>query len=368
LPANVRGTLGVDYNTIERMVPKVVAASANEEVLAGLGPLREKTQETGYRFELRRAISESLTGAVGYSTSKRTGSDWTTLSTLDPIQLAAVIADPLATAAAKATAAANQLLVNTYCGGRACYGQKMSEGAILGLSATTPFPKEFADLDREKWKLSANWTPLAKLSLQMSVEQGKDKNSSLTNGTAGGKGYRGTDVAFYNIDADYALTDSWKLNGYWSYGEQGQQINHSTGYMLDLTNKNDAFGLGLLGKVSGRLEVGANLTYLNDVSKYGISASPTVTGAPATAANLAQAAVGLPDVTYRQTTLSLFGKYALDKSADIQVSLVHQRSMLKEWSWASNGVPFTYADNTTVSLKEQQNVTVIGAAYIYKFK
>lgn len=366
LPQNVRATLGVDHNTVERMVPKVVAASANEEQLAGLGPLREKTEETGYRLELRRAIAETLTGAIGYSQSKRTGSDWSSLSTLDPIQLNAVIADPLATAAQKTTARANLLLVNAYCGGRSCYGQQLSEGAILGLSRTTLFPKEMTNLDREKWKLSANWTPLEKLSLQFSVEQGKDKNGALTDAVQGGRGYRGTDVAFYNIDADYAVNDNWKVNGYYSYGEQGQQINHSV-YMLDLTNKNSAFGLGLLGKVSGKLELGANLTYLNDVSNYGLSAQDNAV-VPATANNLAQAAIGLPDVTFRQTTLSLFGKYALDKSADIRVSLVHQRSMLKEWSWANNGVPFTYADNTTVSLKEQQNVTYLGAAYIYKFQ
>ncbi len=335
LPEDFRATLGLDYNSTERLTPE----SLVEEKVAGLSALREKNYETGYRMELRRTMSETLTGALGYSWSKRKGSDWTSLSTT----------------------------VSALCGGISCYAQQVSDSTQQTVSATSVFPMTMADLERDKWKLSANWTPLEKLSLQFSLEDGKDRNKSATNAFSG-KGYRGTDVSFYNIDAAYALTDNWKLSGYYSFGDQTQMINHSTGYTASLNNQNDAFGLGLVGKVSGRLEVGANLSYLNDVNKYGIGASPDAVGAAASATNQAQAAIGLPDVTFRQTTLSLFGKYALDKSADIRVSLVHQRSMLKEWTWGNNGVPFTYGDNTTVSLKEQQNVTFLGAAYIYKFQ
>ncbi len=368
LPENIRATLGADYKRVERMVPNAVPASMNEEVLAGLGPLREKTEETGYRLELRRAISESLTGAVSYAQSNRKGSDWSSLSSLDPIQLNAVIADPLATAPNKATAASNLILVNTYCGGRACYGQKLSESAILGLSANTPFPKEMADTDRQKWKLSATWAPLENASLQFLVEHRQDENSSKKNSVAGGKGFREDTADFYSVDGDYAFNDNWRMTGYYSYGDQSQKINHSTGYKLDLTNRNDAFGLGLLGKVSSQLEIGANLTYLKDNNHYGIKASGSATGAPASANNLAQAAIGLPDVTFRQTTFSIFGKYAIEKNADVRVTLGYQDSKLDEWTWSNNGVPFTYADNTTVKLKNNQDVTWLGATYIYKFK
>lgn len=354
LPENVRATLGVDYKRVERMVPTAGPASTNEEVLAGLGPLREKTEETGYRLELRRSISESLTGAVSYAQSNRKGSDWSTLNTLDP--------------ATPGISAANLALINTYCGGRACYGQKLSEAAILALGTTTPFPKEMANADRQKWKMSANWTPLENASLQFVAEHGQDENSSKKNSVAGGKGFRENQVDFYSIDGDYAFNDNWKLTGYYSYGDQNQYINHSTGYKLNLNTRNDAFGLGLLGKVSSQLEIGANLAYLRDDNQYGIKASASATGAPASANNLAQAAIGLPDVTFRQTTFSIFGKYALDKSTAVRVTLGYQDSKLDEWSWSNNGVPFTYADNTTVKLKDNQSVTWIGASYIYKFQ
>ena len=77
---------------------------------------------------------------------------------------------------------------------------------------------------------------------------------------------------------------------------------------------------------------------------------------------------GLPDVTYRETKLNLYGKYALQKNADVRVDLIRYQAKLDEWAWGYNGVPFTYQDNTTVSLNPNQSVTIVGATYIYKFK
>jgi MtrB/PioB family decaheme-associated outer membrane protein len=370
LPENFRATVGVDYNSIERLVPSALT----EEVLAGLSPMREKTHETGYRLELRRSMSETLTGAVSYSHSKRDGSDWTSLS-----QLQVPSANIGLTAA---QIAANTVLINRYCGGVTCYGQGMSDNSILGISPSTPFAMSMANLERDKWKLSTNWTPMENLSLQFVAESGKDDNTSAVAPMAGpGKGWRSNETSLYSIDVDYAIDDNWKLTSYYSHGDQHLWINHSTGYMAELTDKNDVFGFGLRGKPTSQLEVGVNLTYQNDSNEYGIKASPvTAVAASAsaanpnglyttnTAANFAQAAVGLPNVTFRQTTLSLFGKYALDKASEIRVNFVHQDSMLKEWTWRNNGVPFTYADNTTVSLKQNQSVNSIGAAYVYKFQ
>lgn len=368
LPQNFLVTAGVDLHNVDRAVP----AALTEEVLAGLSPMRDKTSELGYRLELRRTMSETLTGALGYASSKRTGSDWTSLS-----QLLVPSANIGLTAAQIAT---NTALINAYCGGRSCYGQQMSDVNILGvMGQTTPFAMSMVNTDKEKWKASLNWTAMERLSFQFGIENGKEDNTSAQNGLIGSNGWRGTKSSLYNIDADYTVTDNWKLNGFWSRGDQHLKVNHS-GYRADINNINNVFGFGLLGQLSGKLEVGANLNYQNDVNKYGINAAPTLSGNTATdvtggtfvaptANNLAQAAIGLPDVTFRQTTLSMFAKYGLDKSSDVRVNLAFQRSMLNEWAWGGNGLPsFTYADNTTVSMKQTQNVTFIGAAYIYKFQ
>ena len=151
-------------------------------------------------------------------------------------------------------------------------------------------------------------------------------------------------------------------------------VNHSTGYMADLTSPTDSLGFGVTGKATSRLELGAQLTLLRDSTKYGLLASPTTAGtlpnitqvAPAVN-NVAQATIGLPDVRYTSNTLNLFGKYALDKKSDIRVSMVYQRATMDEWSWSNNGVSFVYGDNTTVKMSPEQTVTFIGASYIYKF-
>lgn len=357
LPSDFRATVGVDYNTLKREVPLDIA----EDKVAGLTELREKNRETGYRFELRRSMSETINGGVTYSTGKRSGSDWTSLSTLDP-------ANPALTAA-------QRLLIQQYCGGVACYGQVMPASSIIGLNATSPFVYSMTDIDREKWKLSADWNPSERLGVQFVFEDGTDKNTAPFNPVAGGKGWRDSSTRLYSVDASFAVSDNWKLTAFASHGDQTLHIDHSTGYKSDLNNLDDTFGFGVVGKATSRLAVGANLLFLRDVNKYGVAASTSTGGtlpgpltvvAP-TAANLAQAAIGLPDNTFRQTTLKLFATYELDKKSAVRVDLIHQRVKLQEWQWGNNGVPFVYADNTTVNMKQEQNVSFLGVTYVYRF-
>jgi MtrB/PioB family decaheme-associated outer membrane protein len=334
LPADLRGTVGLDYSTYDRPVP----VSITEEELAGLGAVRAKNEEMGYRLELRRSMSETLTGAIGYSNSKRTGSDWTSLRN-DATSIAAGLG----------------------------YGKTGPASAFLALSATNAFPMNMVDIDREKVKLSANWTPSEELEIQFYAESGLDKNVTASSPIAGGKGWRETGSSIYSVDASYAVSDNWKLTGYVSQGMQDMKLNHSTGYLSDIKSNSDAIGFGVVGAATGRLEVGANVVYLNDTTKYGIAASPSATGAAASAANLQQAAVGLPDVVYQTTTLSLYAKYALDKKSSIKAVLVSQQAKLNEWSYGYNGVPYLYSDSTTVSLKQDQTTNFFGVAYVMKF-
>jgi MtrB/PioB family decaheme-associated outer membrane protein len=359
LPDNYRVTVGADYDLHERLVPE----SRVEEALAGLGPLREKNTETGYRVELRRNMSETLNGSVRFTSSKRTGSDWTNLSTLDPTT-------------ATGNNALNTYLIKTYCGGLPCYGQVLPAETILGLSANTPFPLSMADVQRDKWKVSFDWSPLENLSVQLTGEDGKDKNVTAFDPVAGGKGWRDSGVSFYGLDVSYVISDSWKVTGFASSGEQTIHINHSTGYVADLNNRSQAFGLSLTGQASKALQVGANFTYINDVNKYGVTAATGTAGDRLTgltvtqpsATNLAQAAVGLPDVTYRKAILSVYGQYTLDKKSDVRLDVAHQKAKYNDWVWGIPGAPFVYADNTSVNQQVDQSVTFVAVTYIYKFR
>ncbi len=227
----------------------------------------------------------------------------------------------------------------------------VSDAAIY--NATGTFPMSLMDRKRDKLKLSAEWMTTENLSLQFMIENGKDKYSAPTE-----KGLRDTGMTSYGVDAALKLSDAWKMTGYVSRGNQTLHVNHSVGYLAELENVNTTLGVGVTGKPSDKLEMGGDLSYVNDSNRYQQSMSSGV----------ALAGDGLPDVTYRMTQLKLFGKYALKKNTDIRVDLVHQSTKLDEWTWGYDGTPFAYSDNTTISMQPNQNVTFLGASYIYKFR
>ncbi len=166
------------------------------------------------------------------------------------------------------------------------------------------------------------------------------------------------------------------MPGYASYGDQTIHINHSTGYVADLNNRSTALGLALSGQATSRLQVGVNLTYVNDINKYGVDAATGTLGNAQTgltvtqpsATNLAQAAVGLPDVTFRKSIVSVYGQYMIDKRSDIRLDVAYQKTKYDDWVWGSATAPFNYADNTTVYQQVNQNVTFVAVTYIYKFR
>lgn len=323
LPDNYRVTVGADYESLER------GLFAQPDSVGGLSGLRQKTEEIGYRAELRRLMSETFSGAISYGHSRRDGSVW-----LKPNTLPATGATPT------------------------------SDAAIFNRTAIFPFI--FMNRNRDKVKFLADWSPLNALSLQFAVEDAVDRYDAPTT-----KGLRNTKSRLYSVDASYTLSERWKLNGYVTRGDQYVHVDHGNfGYIAELRDINTSLGFGINGKPVDRFEVGATLSFINDVNRYG-QQQDAGTGAPA-AANLGNGALlaatgGLPDVTFRQTRLKLFGKYTLDKKSDIRVDFVHQRTRLNEWTWGYNGVPFLYSDNTTVSQNPTQNVTFVGVTYIYKF-
>ncbi|HXM80714.1 MAG TPA: MtrB/PioB family decaheme-associated outer membrane protein [Burkholderiales bacterium] len=317
LPGNVRATVGLDYDRINRELPGL------DVTVGGLSGLRGETQETTYRGELRRSISETITGAIGVSHSKRTGSDWYSLSTIPA-----------------------QGLV---------YGGLYSRDQIFQRTGT--FPYNLADRKRDKVKASADWLPMERLSLQFAAERANDSYDPPSQ-----NGLRKGGMTLLSVDAAYTLSERWKLTGYGSVGEQTMNEADRANYVADTKNRNTAFGIGVSGKPSGVLEVGAGISRVSDITKYALSPDFATS-----AANVQQNAIGLPDVTFSETRYGLFAKQALSKNSDLRFDLARVISKLEEWSWGYNGVPFVYSDGTTVSLNPHQHVTVGSVRYIYKF-
>lgn len=302
LPDHYRATLGIDYASVQRAPPPSLADPAAIDLALALAGLREDTRELGYRAELQRSLSDTLNGAVSFGQSRRTGDNWT----------------------------------------------------IYNASGT--YPMTMMDRRRDTAKMSVGWTPIEKLTLQLNLEDGKDNYTNPPDST--GAGMNSTDMNSYGLDAALTLSEKWSLTGYVNRSDQALYVNHSAAYLAELEDVNTSVGIGVVGKPYARLDVGADLSYIDDDNRYDQSWSN----------GGAIAGGGLPDVTYRLINLKFFAKYALNNGAEIRADLIHQDAKLDEWTWANNGTPFTYSDNTSVSLQPNQSVTFLGASYVYKFR
>jgi hypothetical protein len=270
-----------------------------------------------YRAELRKPLTDTLNATVVYSESKRDGSHWINLG--------------------NTTAQYPQ----TY--------QVVRYGDVY--SATGVFPTTMMDRKRDKVRVLFDWAASDAVSLQFNTESGHDTYSAPTL-----TGLKSADTYAVGVDASVAVSDNWKATGYVNYGQQLMNVSHSAGYIARINNVTTNYGVGLVGKLNGKTEVGGDLSYLDDSNVYGLGS-----GSSAAAGNL-------PDVSYTTLALKLFGKYALDKQSDIRVDMVHQNTLFHEWTWGNAGVPYAYSDNSTVSMQPNQNVTYLGVKYVYRLK
>lgn len=312
--SDYRGTLGADYESIDR---GVFTASS---VLSSIIPLRQKTEEAGVRAELRRRLADDLSGAISVSSSRRDGSNW--LQGNPGAPGVTEVADP---------------------------------ASSFDLTQVVFMPT-LADRQRDKIKLFADWQPSEKLSLQFSAEEGKDKFS-----TPSAYGLQNTRMSQLGVDWGYAVNYNWALSGYLS--RSGQTINQAryAGSVMAFDNTNFAASIGITGKVASKVHVGGSLTYVDDKSVY----AQTLT---ASAPPGLLAGGGLPDIVYRQTALKLFGNYALEKGSSVRLDFVHQHVSANDWAWGSNGTQFAYSDGSTVTQSQNQNVNFIGVTYVYLLK
>lgn len=307
LPDNLRATVGLDYEYMLRGRPVDTAWLP----ATSLTSLREWTEGVNYRIELRRSMSDTLNASISYVNGWRNGEHWLQLVPGTP----------------------RVRWVDIY-------------------TANGTFPMTMMDRKRDKLRAMADWMPMENLSLQFTLEDGTDRYNGRSE-----KGLHDTAMRGYGIDAAWSVSDAWKLTGYVNQGEQTLHVDHSWGYIAALKNTNTSVGLGATGKFDSKLDVGAELSYLDDKSVYDQTMG---TGAAIVGA--------LPDVTYRTVSMRVFGKYVLDSNASVRVDLIHQNVKFSEWTWGYNGTPFAFSDNSTVSMQPNQKVTFLGARYIYRFK
>lgn len=308
LPAQFTLTGGIEYVEKKRNAPLVRAVS-----------FREKTDETSLRAELRRSISETVTGAVSYIHSERGGSDW---------------------------------LINVF-----------NNGTIYSNQVA---PWHLADRDRDMVRLTVNWMPTEPLSVGFRADVARDEYSgrgiSVVDQTV-----REGDAKNFAVDVSYAFTDSLQGTAWYSVNDmslESQQCRSANGdvctpgvqqvWASDVRNNADTFGLGLRAKVSAKIDLSADASYGKVVDKMLLT-------------SIAGAAVDpLDTITTKVTTLKLSGRYALQRNAGVRMTYIYDRYETNDWTWAYWN--YSLPDGgTTVRQDPNQKVHFLGASYYYQF-
>lgn len=304
LPAGFRITGGLDYDLRKRNTYRVRSVSH-----------RDETEEWALRAELRRSMSETVTGAVSYTFSDRQGSDFLTT-----------------------------VLNNNTTGSNLIH------------------PLNLADRERNKLRLTVNWQPMDPLSFQFYADFAQDKYSGRSLGIHDGR------AEIYSIDATYALTDKWQTSAWISRNQVRADQSTCASASADgicrgtvaspfwdasLREVGDAIGAGLRGKPYAWLDVGADVLYSRDKSEFRLST--TTAGAVASS---------LPDAHYNVTRLSLFAKYALQKNTGVRLSYIYERWSTDDWTWTT----WTYTDGTRVLQEPTQKVHFIGVSLYYRWQ
>jgi MtrB/PioB family decaheme-associated outer membrane protein len=351
----------------------------NDGAFEGTVKMRNTTDESTLRLQLRRSMSATLNGSLALLHGKRKGSSWNQPAT-------------------EVIAIANQA------------GVPYTDASPATVAFTNPFA--YADRTRDAWRAAVDWTPSENVSLQFNLQQSNDDYDPAKSGLQSGRGQ------LVSLDAGVALTKDWQLTG---WASQDTNKAHQIGITYDprttaatglrdaagnllttlpgsvgwlcssantgagqcnfdlvwdatLKDTNNNIGIGLKGKATPKLNLGANLQWSEAKSQYPISSNVPSYNTGTNAAPTNRSRQGLPDITTTTVKLGVFGQYAVQKNMDARVDLIHQRWKTNDWQWMtwnSTGTalqPFTYMDGTRIVQRQEQMSNFVGVSLSYKFQ
>src|SRR6185295_8407660 len=211
LPEGFRIIGGVGYEEKKRNFSAVRVVSA-----------REITDERTWRVELRRPLSETLTGSVALIRSDRDGS-------------------PFLTTVQTSGAVGSNLIA----------------------------PVFLADRKRDKVRVNANWAPIAQLNIQFYAESARDDYSGRDGSSLGPRKGEATN---YSLDAAYVFNDRWQANAWYSRNDT----------LFDQATCEAASSAGVRPEPTGQIDLGAELTYsqIRDQFDMGTIQGGAVTSLP----------------------------------------------------------------------------------------
>jgi MtrB/PioB family decaheme-associated outer membrane protein len=314
LPMGFRFTGGGEY----------IVKSRNEFDVRSVS-FRSKTYEMNYLGELRRAISETVTGAVSYVHSDRWGSPFLT-------------------------------------------NENTATPPVVGSNNIAPL--FLSNRTADTVKVSSNWTPTEKLSFQAFGSGGwvdyGSRNNLVNNQSLG---LSSGQTLNFSADATYVFTEKWQANAWYSYNDirvsqatcagvtaltalgpsrcPNTATNPSWGAWLQ--NVSNSFGIGTKGKINSKLEIGADAEYSHIADYYPMASLSPISATDGSAA---------PIYTHI-FDLKLNAKYALQKNMGFRFNYIYNHFKTNDWTWTT----WKYSDGTTVTQNPNQVVNFFGLAY-----
>lgn len=304
LATDLRLSGGIERQEITRQVPDTYRRVA----------YRRKTDETTARVGILRMLSETLNGSVSYLHSERRGSEY--------------IPDTYA-------ASSNQI-----------------------------HPMIWADRQRDKLRLTADWIPGEDWSVQGIGDISQDRYNGRNLGPRDGS------ATFVSLDASYTISFRWTLSAWVS--QERSRAEQSTRTQLNnvvaggegtenviwdaqLQQTTTAFGITLRGRPLSQLALAAELSRSTDKAEHDLA---QIGGTGTVGPN------SLPDYRYRATTLKLSGDYSIDRFSGVQVEIIADRRENNDWTWLG----WTYSDGTTVTNPAEETAVFAGLRYRYRWR
>jgi MtrB/PioB family decaheme-associated outer membrane protein len=311
---------------------------ANSSLFANQVLFRPALNEYGLRSELRKAMSDTLNGAIGVEYKQRRGNDnaWVTTNPN-------VLGNPL-----------------------------LAFNPALATVGNRVLPDMYMDRDRIKLRSNLDWEASEKLSLQLLAEHTQDNYlraapsaivpAQLVPILAGARSITGNSLS---ADATYLMSEDWRVSGFWTYSYNRWNVNKA-GIGDDTRNLTHTLGVRVNGKATARLTLGMDILATRDTTTFN-NVVATSAGGNIAGFNAAVPGNYLPSIHYTTQKLNLHAKYALDKVSDVQAVFAYQQFKTDDWQWGNNGVPFLYSDNTTVSQPMNQSLKFLGITYLLRF-
>lgn len=298
LPMNFRLIGGVDYEHWNRTgAPQTTGH-------------RNRTDEIFYRAELRRSLTETLTGAIWYIHSDRYGSDF---------------------------------LTNVTATGE----------PFFNLIA----PINLANRNRDKVRLSLNWQPIEPLSVQVMIDESWDNYGHRAGSDLGVQ--KGS-ARNYSIDAAYFFSENWQANAWFSRNEiRIDQASRTpiprVPWSVKLENISTAFGVGVNGKPHDKLDIGANFEFSDITDKF----KQSITEVACCPGN-----TPVPNITFQLNRLRLFTNYAIQRNVGLRLDYILDYFKTNEWTWNR----WTYTDGTRLTQDTKQLVNFLGLSVYYSWQ